>query len=52
MLIIKKFQKEKKLFEYKINSKNNEVQIKIKKKVNADILKLIEEFQSKLENLK
>lgn len=44
--------KEKKLFEYKINSKNNEVQIKIKKKVNADILKLIEEFQSKLESLK
>jgi len=44
--------KEKKLFEYKINSRNNEVQIKIKKKVNADILKLIEEFQEKLENLK
>lgn len=44
--------KDKKLFEYKINAKNNEVQIKIKKKVSADVLQLIEEFQSKLENLK
>lgn len=44
--------KEKKLFEYKINARNNEVHIKIKKKVSGDILKLIEEFQEKLENLK
>lgn len=44
--------KEKKVFEYKINGRNNEVQIKIKKRVSADILKLIEEFQEKLENLK
>lgn len=43
--------KEKKTFEYKINSKNNEVQIKIKKKVSAEILRIIEEFQMKLENL-
>lgn len=46
-----KSKKEKKSFEYKINSKNNEVQIKIKKKVNAEVLKIIEEFQMKLENL-
>lgn len=43
--------KEKKSFEYKINAKNNEVNIKIKKKINSDIIKLIEEFQERLENI-
>lgn len=44
--------KEKKLIEIKINSKNTEVNIKIKKKVNSDLMKLIEEFQEKLENFR
>ena len=42
--------KEKKIFEMKINAKNTEVSIKIKKKVNSELMKLIEEFQEKLES--
>lgn len=44
--------KEKKIFEYKVNSRNNEVNIKIKKRVSSEVLKLIEEFQERLESLK
>lgn len=43
--------KEKKVVELKVNSKQTEVTIKIKKKVDSRVLALIEEFQRKVEEL-
>ncbi|MBN1468796.1 MAG: hypothetical protein JW924_08730 [Fusobacteriaceae bacterium] len=44
--------KKKKIFEYKINSKNSELNIKIKRKVDEDLVRLVEEFKRRLEELK
>lgn len=43
--------KEKKLIELKVNSKQTEVTIKIKKKVDPQLLLLIEDFKKKIEDL-
>ena len=44
--------KKKEIFEYKINSKNSELNIKIKRKVDEDLVRLVEEFKRRLEELK